>query len=87
MDAPGGAAGVGRLTEEDIMRLIDDGDNSCLVEYRWRCCRDICGAVNTTFATCTCRPEFAASSRTSFVMIERIQRHLVIVVKVGSKSL
>ena len=33
LDAPDGAASVGRLTEDDIMRLIDDGGNSRLVEY------------------------------------------------------
>ena len=33
VDGTGGTAGVGRLAEEDIMRLIDDGGNSCLVTY------------------------------------------------------
>ena len=33
VDGTGGTAGVGGLAEEDIVRLIDDKANSCLVAY------------------------------------------------------
>ena len=45
------------LAEEDIMHLIDDGGNSCLVTYvcatlvisdGWWCCSDICGSITIT---------------------------------------
>ena len=33
VDGTGSTAGVGGLAEEDIMRLIDDRGDSCLVTY------------------------------------------------------